>query len=78
MGDITLSGKEIVINYDEVTMIEWRDFFSGKTDHDGDDDFVSKATGLKIVEIHNMKRNDYRRLITALAKKSSEPLIDPN
>ena len=79
MAEVKLStGKVVNIDVSKVTFGEWRAYFTGRQSAEKDDEFVTKITSLKHVEIEIMLRDDYRRVLQAILKAGSEPLADPS
>lgn len=79
MGEITLSnGKTVTIDTSEATWGEWRGFFRGQLTEEEDDVFIAKMSGLPADEIDKMKRDDVRKIISAIVEVGQKPLADPN
>lgn len=79
MGELTLSnGKTVTINTSEAEWGEWRAFFRSKMTDEEENVFIAKMSGISADEIDKMKRDDIRRIITAIIEVGSNPLADPN
>lgn len=69
---------EITIDLSKITLNEWRNFFNGGNTPEQDDAFVAKVAGMKPEQVGELLRDDWRRIIKAIAEKGREPLADPN
>jgi hypothetical protein len=76
---VTLStGAEVVVDVSTLKQKEFRGFFDvAVSDKDGDK-VVARITGLKVSEVGDLLRDDYRRIMSKIVELANRPLSDPN
>lgn len=78
-SNIVLSdGREIVIDVSTLKQKEFRGFFSVTVSDEESDKVVARITGMKIKEVGDLLREDYRRIMTKIVELANSPLSDPN
>ena len=78
MADITLDGKDLTFDLEQLTITEYRKFASGGMLDDQDDELLARVVGEPVEWVRGLSQPNYRRLLRAFFKKASEPLTDPN
>lgn len=72
-----MTDTKFVIDLSKVRIGEYRELANSQMGDAKGDAVLGKAAGLTADEINALPFNDYRRLLKAFFKASSEPLADP-
>ena len=75
--DLVISGREIYIDLNLVTIREWRALFKKEQPQDVEDAVMARVCGLSLDEYLELGREDWRRLVGAVFAKATRPLEDP-
>ena len=78
MPDITLpSGRVVSLDYNALTISEYRDLFKPESSID-DDEILSKVAGIERSELEGFGMLDYRALVKEFFRHAGDPLADPS
>lgn len=78
-GNVTLSdGREITVDVSTLKQKEFRGMFSVEVSDKESDKVIARITGLKVAEVGDLLRDDYRRVMTKIVELANRPLQDPN
>lgn len=78
-GTVTLSdNREVSIDVSTLKQKEFRGFFDISVPDKESDKVVARITGMKVSEIGDLLRDDYRRIMSKIVELSNRPLSDPN
>jgi hypothetical protein len=79
MADFKFSdGTEVDFDLGMITMKEWREMRSPAFTDAHDDELIAKIADMPVEKLASLTIKEYKRLFSALIKKMTSPLADPN
>ena len=79
MADITLKdGTEVNFDLSKITLKQWRELKNPIFSGEDDDTVLAPVCGLDSDKLASLPFDEYKRLFTALVRKMTNPLADPN
>jgi hypothetical protein len=78
-GTVTLNdSSEVSVDVSTLKQKEFRGFFDVSVPDKDSDKVVARLTGLKLAQINDLLRDDYRRIMSKIVELANRPLSDPN
>jgi hypothetical protein len=78
-ADVTLKdGRKVEFDLDKLTLEKWRRFVDPQGDKEEEDAILADVAGLTVSDVLALPMLEWRRMTSALLKKVSAPLDDPN
>jgi len=74
---ILADGREIDINLEAITILEYRELFSPKQSWEEETAILAKVSGMAPDEVESLSMLDYKRLLRELLAVARQPLVDP-
>lgn len=75
MADITLGdGREITFDLNKITIAEYEELLSGKTNLKREQEILEKVSGLMQEEIRNLSVLEYKKFATAFIGRAMMPV----
>ena len=72
------TGVEVTVDVSTLKQKEFRGFFDVSVSEKESDKVVARITGLKVSEVGDLLRDDYRRIMSKIVELANRPLSDPN
>lgn len=66
-------GREIKVNLDNITILEWRLMWQSDTDNKVSDEIFARCVGMSVEELEGLSMRDFQRIAKAIRDAASNP-----
>ena len=66
-------GREVNVNLDNITILEWRLMWQSDTDNKVSDEIFARCVGMTIEEMEGLSMRDFQRIARAIRDAAANP-----